>query len=85
MIIPETGASIDVTMIPVESKMLHSFGYDATTSTLYARFIHGMKLYSYAGVPLDVFDAMRAAVSPGKAFNASIVKRYEGKFIKEVG
>jgi KTSC domain len=85
MLIPLDGPSITVEMIPCKSTMLESFGYDPKSRTLYVRFLHGHRLYQYPGVPEDMFGLMKKAPSPGKYFNASIIKGgYEGKYIKEV-
>jgi len=84
MIVPKEGPSIDVVMTPTDSSMIHSYGYDAATKTLYVRFIRGMKLYSYANFPEDLYQTMRQAVSAGKFFNQRVVKVYTGVFVPEM-
>ena len=65
------------------STLIHSYGYDEDTKTLFIRFVHGRKLYRYPGYPADLYQAMREAVSVGKFFSQRIVKNYTGEFIRE--
>ena len=71
-----------MTLCP-DSKVIHSYGYDAETKALFIRFVHGRKLYRYDNFPVDLHHGMREAVSAGKFFQQRIVKLYDGKYINE--
>jgi len=62
-------------MIPVESSQIQSIGYDPATKTLLVNFKRG-GIYSYAGVPQEVFDAFLAAESKGKFLGREIKGKY---------
>lgn len=59
----------------VESSNLASVGYDPTSQTLEVEFNTG-KVYQYANVPASVHQALMAADSHGRYFNANIRKVY---------
>ncbi len=62
-------------MIPVNSSMLASLGYDADQQVLVAQFPNG-SLYRYNGVPIENYVAvMTNAESHGKAFNEFVKNR----------
>lgn len=56
-------------MIPVNSSDIASIGYDC--GTLYIQF-HKGGLYSYSGVPIDVYRDLMSASSHGQYFHAHI-------------
>ncbi len=56
-------------MIPVDSSNIASIGYDC--GTLYIQF-HKGGLYSYSGVPIDVYRDLMSASSHGQYFHAHI-------------
>lgn len=60
-------------MIPVVSSDLQSVGYES--GVLYIRF-HSGGLYSYSGVPYEVYESLLSASSHGKYFHAHIKKNY---------
>lgn len=61
----------------VDSSNVNRVGWD--NGTLYVDF-HKTGTYSYAGVPLDVYNEFIAAPSAGKFFIAEV----KGKFAHEV-
>lgn len=60
-------------MIPVSSSNIQSIGYE--NGTLYIAF-HSGGLYSYSGVPENVYQSLMAADSHGKFFHAYIKNAY---------
>lgn len=63
----------------VESRQIHSIGYDPETQTLAVRFARGYgdnrgpgSLYHYANVPQAVYEAFAQAESKGNFFNTNI-------------
>jgi KTSC domain len=66
-----------IEMTPVESKMLHSVGYDAHAKELHARFAAGGPIYIYHDVPPEAHAALMAAESKGKHFLARIKGAYK--------
>jgi hypothetical protein len=61
---------------PCSSSQVKAFGYDAESKTLAVQFISNNQLYHYAGVPPEVFEAMKAAPSVGNFFGKSIRPNY---------
>jgi hypothetical protein len=61
---------------PLASSDLTSAGYDPETQRLEVEFKKGTKLYSYHGVPPEVYQGLMTAVSPGKYFYANIKGKY---------
>ena len=74
-------AKCTIPMSPCGSSQLKEFGYDAATQTLAIRF-HSKNgpgsLYTYTGVPPEVYDGMRAADADPELS----VGRYFGEHIK---
>lgn len=68
-------------MTAIESTMFSHIGYDA--GTLAVRYAKGGKLFHHEGVPADVWDALLAAESFGKAFHALVKKQHPGVEVKE--
>lgn len=66
----------------VSSHTISHVGYDATTETLTLRFRRG-GLYRYAGVPAKEHEALLAAESMGKHFQARIRSQYQGAKVAE--
>ncbi len=60
-------------MIPVQSSNLQSVGYE--NGTLYVCFNSG-SVYSYTGVPENVYEGLLSAPSHGKYFHAYIKNAY---------
>lgn len=58
------------------STVIRSINYDAVTQTLQVIFVSGL-IYAYKKVPLDVFEAMKAAPSKGTYLNTMIKGKYE--------
>ena len=58
---------------PVSSSNLRAIGYDSDTKTLEVEFLNG-GLYSYANVPISVYNSLMSASSHGSYFNANIKK-----------
>jgi hypothetical protein len=57
------------------STVIRSFAYRPETSELDVLFTTGRR-YVYSGVPADAAEALRAAFSKGRHFNARIRGRY---------
>jgi len=57
------------------STAIRSFSHDPEHELLMVEFITGRR-YIYAGVPADVYEAMRKATSKGGFFNRRIRDRY---------
>lgn len=66
-----------VPLLPVKSSMLSHVGYDPVSRTLAARFNASNYVHHYQDVPQDVFNAIQAAPSIGKAFNEHVRGKYE--------
>lgn len=64
-----------ITMIPVESSMIDSVGYDEETRCLQVVFNSG-KVYCYEDVPPEVFQELLAAESKGRYMLAHIIDVY---------
>jgi hypothetical protein len=62
-------------MPAVTSTAILAIDHDARTETMKVRFITG-RLYAYAGVPRDEYEAFLAAPSKGEYFNAHIRDHY---------
>ena len=60
---------------PVTSSMVAAVGYDPTSRTLEIEY-RGGKVYTYAGVTSDVYDALIAAPSKGRYINEHIKGRF---------
>jgi KTSC domain-containing protein len=56
---------------PVESSVITSVGYDASSRTLEVEFTSG-KVYQFFDVPADLAQALRAAESHGAFFNTHV-------------
>jgi hypothetical protein len=59
----------------VPSTVIRNFRYHAREQKLEVVFVSG-RCYFYHGVPADVFNAMKAALSKGTFFNAHIRNRF---------
>ncbi len=59
----------------VESSMIRSLGYDATTSTLEVEFKNG-NTWLYYDVSEDLYYQFKSSSSIGKFFNANIKDQY---------
>jgi hypothetical protein len=66
-----------IAMQPVKSSNLAAVGYDEATQTLAVQFQRGTT-YHYRGVPLDVFQKLLTAPSPGAFYTSSIRSQYQG-------
>jgi hypothetical protein len=64
-----------ITMIPVESSMVDSVGYDEERHLLQVIFISG-QVYCYEGVPPEVFQGLLEAESKGQYMRAYIIDVY---------
>jgi len=64
-----------ITMIPVDSSMLHSVGYDEQTRCLQVVFNTG-QMYCYKDVPPEVFQDLLQAESKGQYMRACIIDVY---------
>ena len=67
-----TGKRRGIAMIPVESSMIDSVGYDEETHCLQVVFNTG-KVYCYEDVPPEVFQGLLAAESKGQYMRACII------------
>jgi hypothetical protein len=61
---------------PCASSQVKAYGYDPKTLTLAVQFNSNNALYHYAGVPPEVFEALKAAPSVGTFFGKSIRPNY---------
>ena len=64
-----------ITMIPVESSMVDSVGYDEERRLLQVVFTSG-RVYCYEDVPPEVFQGLLAAESKGQYMRAHIIDVY---------
>lgn len=64
-----------ILMIPVESSMIDSAGYDEETRRLQVIFNTG-KVYCYEDVPPEVFQGLLEAESKGSYMHACIIGVY---------
>lgn len=58
-------------MHPVESSAVAAIGYDERAQELFVRFV-GSRLYAYAGVDRETYEALRRAGSVGTFVNREI-------------
>jgi hypothetical protein len=65
-------------MIYVKSSSISGYQYDSGAQELLVLFTNGT-LYSYSGVPLEVFDELRKAESIGGYFHAKIKANFVSK------
>lgn len=72
---PAAGKRRGIAMIPVESSMIDSVGYDEETRCLQVVFNTG-KVYCYEDVPPEVFQGLLAAESKGRYMLAHIIDAY---------
>ena len=59
--------------VPVSSSTLESVGFDGDTQTLAITFRNGTE-YHYYNVPMYIFEGIRSASSPGRAFDETVKK-----------
>jgi len=64
-----------ITMIPVESSMVDSVGYDEERRLLQVMFTSG-RVYCYENVPSEVFQGLLEAESKGQYMRAHIIDVY---------
>lgn len=64
-----------ITLIPVESSMVHAVGYDEETRCLEVVFNSG-RVYCYEDVPPEVFRELLEAESKGSYMRACIIDVY---------
>jgi GH15 family glucan-1,4-alpha-glucosidase len=62
--------------LPVVSSVLHSVGYDGSTSTLEVEFENG-SVYEYRDVAEDIYAALMSSDSKGHYFDSVIRPRYD--------
>ena len=62
--------------VPVESKLITSYGYDPGARVLEVEFKNG-KRYRYAAVPQHVADGLASAESKGKFILANVKGHFE--------
>jgi hypothetical protein len=65
-----------IAMLPVNSSMATSVGYDSEEQVLQVEFYNGT-IYQYSGVEAETWEDLQAADSIGKFFNQEIKGRYE--------
>lgn len=65
------------------SLSIKSTRYDPDTRVLSVWFVTSGKRYDYIGVPPDTYEALRAAFSKGRFFNANIRDRYPYRLVEE--
>jgi len=63
------------------SSVIASLRYDPVSTTLRVIFVSG-KVYDYKKVPLEVYTAMKNAVSKGNYLNRHIKGNYDYKELK---
>jgi hypothetical protein len=68
-------------LIPVDSSMIASMGYDPQSRTLVILYNNG-KAYEYYNVPPEEYQGLLAAESKGKYINANIKDVYEWAHFK---
>ena len=60
----------------VVSTCLRAVGYDAATRKLYVQFRHGIKVYTFYRVPVEVYGALMGAPSKGRYYHRHIKNKY---------
>ncbi|PPE69353.1 KTSC domain-containing protein [Caldimonas thermodepolymerans] len=68
----------------IASSVLRSVGYDPRRRRLEVEFASG-RCYQYLDVRPEAYEALRAASSPGRHYNACIRDRYEAVDVPPVG
>lgn len=61
---------------PVNSSMISRAGYDFETEEMQLQFSNG-RVYTYASVPVSVFNGLLDASSPGSYYHANIKGQYD--------
>nr|WP_309694535.1 KTSC domain-containing protein [Armatimonas sp.] len=64
-----------MTLVTVDSSMLHAVGYDEEAKELEAVFASG-KVYRYEGVPKEVYEELLASDSKGSFMRNAIIDCY---------
>ncbi|MBU0678795.1 MAG: KTSC domain-containing protein [Verrucomicrobia bacterium] len=64
-------------MKDVESSMLKAVGYDAGSQTLTVKFTSSDEVYTYQGVPKDVYDSIMSSDSMGTYFTENVKGKFE--------
>lgn len=62
-------------LVPVVSENLSAMGWDQVTSELQVQFRSNGSIYSYPGVPEEVYAGLASAPSKGTFFDQNIRKR----------
>ena len=62
----------------VESTQIKRVGYDPGNRIMYVEFCRGSSLYEYRDVPIELYESLRDAQSPGKYFHANIKGTIKG-------
>lgn len=70
--------SSQVEMVPVESKAIHSVGYDPDSATLHVKF-HSGATYHYPGVTPEQHQALLQSDSKGRHFQQHIRGKFDHK------
>ena len=60
---------------PLRSTAIAAASYETDTETLEVEFVNG-RSYTHEGVPLDVYEGLVSAGSPGSFYNAAIKGQY---------
>ena len=71
-------AEKDIPMLPVESSMAQSLGYDAERQLLQVEFRSG-SVYQYEDIDEETWDALQAAESTGQFYNEEIKGSYKSR------
>lgn len=70
--------------VVVASDMMSSVGYDSSSAVLEVEFRNG-SVYEYLDVPRDHYDALLAAPSKGRYFNARLRGKFQHRRLPFVG
>lgn len=63
----------------VKSDSMHHCDYDDATSTLKIKFTSSDKEHEYPNCPKEIYDGLKAALSPGRYFHQSIRNSFKAK------
>jgi hypothetical protein len=62
----------------IKSSLIEELGYDASRQELEIQFKDSGKVYTYSGIPPEMYTELMAAPSIGSYFTTKIKPRYRG-------
>lgn len=64
---------------PIDSSSIKALGYDDASQTLYVQMLSTQEVYTYQGVPSDVYQSFLGSKSKGRFYADKIKGKYTSK------